>query len=135
MRPNSIKAIIYTLMLALPFLQGCMSGGVRSHNLPETFSEKNSLGSWLITGKTTKRDVLNRFGPPNFPENFSEALSWRYIWSQQSRLVIVPLSPKILGHEQILTLSFTEDGHLINYKLDEQSPHLQKGDDPKGVFF
>jgi hypothetical protein len=134
LQTNLIKGIVFSVMLVLPSVQGCISGGVRSHNVSETSFEDKSLSSWLVAGKTTKREVLSRFGPPNSPENFSEALKWRYIWSQQSRLVIIPLSPKIVGQEQILTLSFTEDGHLISYKLDEQSPHFQKGDEPKGVF-
>lgn len=128
------KPSVLLVLLACLLMQGCISGGVRSHNQALGQYDQGALQTWLVADKTTKAEILSRLGPPDEPADFTSSQTWRYNWTEQSRVVVLPVPPVIAGTERMLILNFNEHQRLASYSFDEGRAKLQKGDNPKGIF-
>ena len=132
MRTSNRQAVFITMLMVPLLAGGCVSRDVRSHDQALDMYDQVALKDWLIPGKTTRKDVLVRLGPPADPADFSTAPVWRYTSSETTRLAVLPVPPLLLGKARSLTLHIGENNTLASYNVTEGKPELQKGDNPVG---
>ena len=109
-----MKRFILPLVITMT-LSSCASAG----NQALKNETQESLRSALIKGKTTKQDVLNRFGEPHSrtTEDSDEEL-WVYsmLNSQMSATTFIPVVGMLTGgqSQQTRTLQVTFKGNVVD---------------------
>ncbi|CND35546.1 Uncharacterised protein [Yersinia frederiksenii] len=111
------------LVIILPLLQGCLFGEERSHEQALGNYDQAALKHWLVPGKTTKKDVLTRLGPPKEPSNFSLAFTWHYSWNEKTSTLLFPI-PIVMnrGTQRTLDLRFADNNTLSSFTVNEGKP-------------
>lgn len=116
---NMLKTILFIpVILSLP---GCVIDSVRTHSTVLENVNNGNLHTLFIDGKTTKRDVLLKLGPPiNVTDNMSNH-RWIYHFRHEKHPFLLPNSSLFTGQDKLLTLLFDDKGVLTNAILVEKS--------------
>jgi outer membrane protein assembly factor BamE (lipoprotein component of BamABCDE complex) len=103
--------ITHFLLLAFTAmaLSGCMANVDRTHSSDlNNYSEK-VIRERIVTGKSTKKDVLLLLGTPATPKAFKSASTWIYASKIVDRRLYFFI-PIIRDRDQLLLLEFNDAG-------------------------
>lgn len=96
--------------LILLLLGGCIGHIDRSHESSVSKYSASELDKKLVTGKTTKKEVLLLLGRPAYPQDYNQQAIWVYRSETKGRAIyaIVPVN-----YDRDITLVLTFDENKI----------------------
>ncbi|WP_159077936.1 hypothetical protein [Dickeya sp. Secpp 1600] len=92
---------------------------VRTHSESIEDINKENVNNFFIYGKTTKKDVLIRLGPPDNNYDYMKSSSWRYHYRHEKIPFFLPPVSALTGVDKVLKLSFDEKGTVLHADLVE----------------
>lgn len=117
---TSVGKVTYLLSIVLS-VSGCVLGSVRSHSTALADVDNDNLHTLFINGKTTKRDVLIKLGPPINDQGDRATPLWLYHYRHEKRTLLLPKVGPLAGQDKTLSLRFDEKGVLADVVLIDKA--------------
>ncbi|QZN96010.1 hypothetical protein [Symbiopectobacterium purcellii] len=117
---TSLLKTTYMLSIVLS-LSGCVLDSVRSHSSALEEIDNGNLHTLFINGKTTKRDVLTKLGPPINNQGDIATPLWLYHYRHEKKPLFLPKVGPLAGQDKTLSLRFDEKGVLVDAVLIDKA--------------
>ncbi|MCW2487795.1 hypothetical protein J5069_18005 [Candidatus Symbiopectobacterium sp. NZEC127] len=117
---TSVRKATYLLSMVLS-VSGCVLDSVRSHSTALEDVDNDNLHTLFINGKTTKRDVLTKLGPPINNQGDIATPLWLYHYRHEKKPLFLPKVGPLAGQDKMLSLRFDEKGVLVDAVLIDKA--------------
>ncbi|GEM_PF-706052 len=108
-----IPGLILLGLFCMAMLSGCIRNVDRTQQGTVSKLQESDLDKKLVTGKTTKKDVLLLLGRPDIPQDYNHQNTWLYHSKVKGRALYVVV-PVFYDEAVTLVLTFNENKILTH---------------------